>query len=87
MKCKICNAEMRSITNTHLVKHGLSSSEYIARHGKIKEPRRNDKLLARLSLSGIGVLPDSIVAQESGVSRRGVAYYRKELCLPLPASA
>lgn len=82
MKCKICNAEMRSITNTHLVKHGLSSSEYIARHGKIKEPRRNDELLTRLSLLGIGVLPDSIVAQESGVSRRGVSYYRNKLGLP-----
>jgi hypothetical protein len=82
MICKICNAEMRAITNTHLVKHGISTSEYVAKYGQLSEPRRNDELLARLSLFGIGTLPDSVVAQKSGVSRRGIAHYRKQLGLP-----
>ena len=64
---------MKSITNTHLAKHGMTTSEYMRVHGRTAEPRRNDELLARLSLLGIGSVPDSIVAEKAGISRRMVA--------------
>jgi hypothetical protein len=73
---------MKAITNTHLAKHGITTADYITQYGPLSEPRRNDELLARLSLLGIGVLPDSVMADKSGISRRGIAYYREQLGMP-----
>ena len=76
---------MKSITNTHLAKHGITASEYAKLYGLTREPHRNEQLLERLISLGLGEVSDSIVADRSGITRRGVAYYRNQLGI-LPAA-
>lgn len=82
MICKICNIDLKTITNTHLAKHGITTDEYVELHGKLREPRRNEELLARLLFFGLGTVPDSIVAERAGMNRRNVAGYRERARIP-----
>lgn len=56
MICKICNVEMKAVTKSHLVKHDITTAEYISKYGGMRKPRRNDELLARLISFGLGIV-------------------------------
>lgn len=88
LTCAICGRQFLSITNSHLLRaHGISTHEYIAKFGgplvseETRERRRRDGGVDWDDV-GLGSVPDSSIALDTGIERRRVAYERQRRGIP-----
>jgi hypothetical protein len=86
ISCQLCGKFLKAITNSHLKKHCLTTSEYIHRYGtqlvsdETRQARRKQDF--DWQLIDLGQRPDAVVARELGVRREAVGKARRGLSIP-----